>query len=122
VASSCGVATIGIDARRRFSSIVYNGIRRLTCGKCEVFWRRGVYVRRDAWRRFSMSSSVASRRSSVPNMSSCFGVVMLGVDFQAQPLRLAQPGGPTARVSVLPLLTWRRKKIQLPKRRNVIKI
>jgi hypothetical protein len=37
-------------------------------------------------------------------------------------LRLAQPGGPTARISVLPLFTWRRKKIQLPKRSNFIKI
>jgi hypothetical protein len=37
-------------------------------------------------------------------------------------LRLARPGGPTARVSVLPFFTWRRKKIQLPKRSNFIKI
>jgi hypothetical protein len=36
-------------------------------------------------------------------------------------LRLAQPGGPTARVLSF-LFTWRRKKIQLPKRSNFIKI
>jgi hypothetical protein len=35
--------------------------------------------------------------------------------------RLIWPGR-TARVSVLPLFTWRRKKIQLPKRSNFIKI
>jgi hypothetical protein len=37
-------------------------------------------------------------------------------------LRPAQPGGPTARVSLLPLFTWRRKKIQLSKRSSFIKI
>jgi hypothetical protein len=37
-------------------------------------------------------------------------------------LRIAQPGGPPAWVSVPPLFTWRRKKSQLPKRSNFIKI
>jgi hypothetical protein len=44
--------------------------------------------------------------------------------FRPRPgLRLADPGGPTARVSVIPpLSTLRRKKIQLPKSSNFIKI
>jgi hypothetical protein len=41
------------DARCRFSSVVYNGIRGLTCSLCGIFWRRRYDQRRDAWRRFS---------------------------------------------------------------------
>jgi hypothetical protein len=42
--------------------------------------------------------------------------------FISRDLRLAQPGGPTASVSILPLFPLRRKKIQLPKFSNFIKI
>lgn len=41
------------DARRWASSVISNGLRRLTCAKCGVFWRRLDDTRHDFWRSFS---------------------------------------------------------------------
>jgi hypothetical protein len=64
-AAAVGVmAMIGV-AWRRFSRLDYNGIRRFTCGKCGVFWRRPSERRRDVWRRFPALCPMASHVLSV---------------------------------------------------------
>jgi hypothetical protein len=73
-----GVFLRRCDAWRRFSSVVSNIIPRFTCAIFGAFWLRRDDRRRDACRRISMSSSLISRRSFVPNIF-CAGVVSIGV-------------------------------------------